>query len=261
MINADDIIMLHGGGNMGDEYIQEEELRRLVISTFKEQKVISFPQTIYFKDTEYGQREFEKTKQIYRSHPNLTVIAREKISYRIMKEAFPNNNVILTPDIVLYLNESSNSEKRDYIMCCFRHDQEKVISDHFKKSIYDQLSKDYKVIVTDTIVPYTVKVEDRIRELNRIWSDYKKAKLVITDRLHGMVFGAITSTPTIALTNYNHKVKGTFEWIKDLPYVKFVEEEDEVFHHINSLLQVENRNYDNTSLRKYYKQIIDIIKS
>lgn len=55
------------------------------------------------------------------------------------------------------------------------------------------------------------------------FKDFQKSKLVITDRLHGMVFCAISGTPCIAFSNYNHKVKGTYDWIKDLDYIKYVD--------------------------------------
>ena len=46
--------------------------------------------------------------------------------------------------------------------------------------------------------------EEKIEEMLK---KYRKCQLVITDRLHGMIFAAITSTPCIALGNYNHKIK------------------------------------------------------
>src|SRR5699024_12301584 len=48
IIRPDDIITLIGGGNMGDQYINEELYRRKVVKTFLDNKIIVFPQTIYF---------------------------------------------------------------------------------------------------------------------------------------------------------------------------------------------------------------------
>ena len=41
--------------------------------------------------------------------------------------------------------------------------------------------------------------------------EFAGAQLVITDRLHGMVFCYLTNTPCIVFSNYNHKVLGTYE--------------------------------------------------
>lgn len=50
------------------------------------------------------------------------------------------------------------------------------------------------------------------------------AQLVITDRLHAMIFAAITETPCIAMDNKSKKVKGVYEWIRDLPYVQYADD-------------------------------------
>ncbi len=42
---------------------------------------------------------------------------------------------------------------------------------------------------------------DRMEELNSKFAEFLSSGLVITDRLHGMIFAAITGTPCIALDN------------------------------------------------------------
>ena len=42
-------------------------------------------------------------------------------------------------------------------------------------------------------------------------------KLVITDRLHGAISCAISSTPCIVLPNCYHKIKSFMSWMRDLP--------------------------------------------
>ena len=53
---------------------------------------------------------------------------------------------------------------------------------------------------------------------------------LITDRIHGMLFAAVTGTPCIALDNVSKKVSGAYEWIQYLDYIQFKDEEA-VFHH------------------------------
>lgn len=262
IVKDSDIIMLHGGGNLGIEYLVEEELRRKVIKNFINNQITLFPQTIYFGDSEMGKIEFEKTKSIYSCHMNLTLIAREKLSFEIMKKSFINNKVILTPDIVLYLNQSkSKPQKRDKVLLCFRNDVESILDGNIKSEIISRLSPMHKVMITDTVVDHSINKKDREKELEYIWSSFRKSKLVITDRLHGMVFAAITSTPCIVFSNYNHKVKYTYNWIKHLPYVKFVEKKEDVFVYINELLELSDKEcmYENEFLTTYYNQIIECI--
>ena len=59
---------------MGNQYMTDENIRRHMISHFKNAKVISLPQTIYFTDDKNGKKEFEKSKRIYNKNKNLVVI-------------------------------------------------------------------------------------------------------------------------------------------------------------------------------------------
>lgn len=77
-INESDIITIIGGGNMGDLYIDFEKQRRDIITTFKKNKIISFPQSIDFSDTKIGKIQKQKSKIAYKKNKNLVIFAREK---------------------------------------------------------------------------------------------------------------------------------------------------------------------------------------
>jgi pyruvyl transferase EpsI len=221
-----DIIMILGGGNMGDMYLKEEEQRRFIIKNFKNNRIISLPQTISFSDTENGKKEFEKTKKIYNSHKNLLLVAREDKSFEIMKERFSEFNVIEVPDMVLYLNKKEN-EKRDGIMFCLRKDKEGLLSEEFKKNISKVLMEKYQVIkIIDTVLSRGLDKNTRDKEFEKLITEIKKSRLVITDRLHGMIFCAITGTPCIVLKTFNHKVTESYKWLEKLGYIKMVTGEE-----------------------------------
>ena len=48
IINDDDILLMHGGGNIGDTYDVPEKGRRAIIEMFPNNKIIVFPQTSHF---------------------------------------------------------------------------------------------------------------------------------------------------------------------------------------------------------------------
>ena len=127
-INDDDIILLHGGGNIGDTYERPEKGRREVIKTFPNNKIIIFPQTAYFSDTEKGKKELKISKELYNAHKNLIIMAREEKSYQFMKKHFYNSKIYLTPDIVMTLNKSLN-KYREGSLLLFRTDKEKTLED------------------------------------------------------------------------------------------------------------------------------------
>lgn len=254
-INQSEVIFLHGGGNFGNQYLFDENIRRNVIESFPNNKLILFPQTIYFTDDDHGKRELEKSKDIYGKHKNLTLVARENISYELMKKHFSNNKVLLTPDIVLYLNETNECIKREGALFCMRSDIESKFCNDEKEKILNLLSKEYKnVIITDTVVSRNISKEERKSVLQSKFDEFRSSELVVTDRIHGMVFAAITGTPCIALSNYNQKVKGTYQWIKNLNYIKFAESEKDISRFLKELKEIGKVKYRSNYIE--YEQIL-----
>lgn len=255
-IDEKDYIFLHGGGNLGNYYKNAERIRRDIISRFPNNKIILFPQTIYFSDDDEGKKELIKSIDIYSNHKDLVLISREKVSYKFMREKFTNNKIILTPDIVLYLSKCKGNNHRDGALLCCRDDKEGVLSQKDKQLLYDELMNTFnKVEITDTVGG------NNFNAVENKFNEFKKAKLVITDRIHGMIFAAITGTPCIALSNYNYKVKGTYEWIKHLGYIKFADDIKEVPKLIDELKDIGQVKYDNSFAIKEYRQIVDIINN
>lgn len=225
MINDDDLIFLHGGGNMGDLYPREEYARRFIITNFPKNKIISMPQTVDFSDTYSGKRELKKTVKVYNSHKNLILIAREKRSFDLMKMYFKKNKIVLNPDIVFYLQSYINNDfikvDRSTIMACIRSDKESVSN---RSQILNSLRESFpSLFVYDTVVSRAVPDIMRKVEVESMLYEFMRSKLVVTDRMHGMVFSAITHTPCIVTKSLDQKIKGTYEWIKKLDYVYFVD--------------------------------------
>lgn len=261
-VNKDDIFLLNGGGNFGVEYFIEEEYRRDTIKNIKHNPIILFPQTIDFGKSEEGRKALEQTKNIYGANKNLVLIAREQTSYEMMKEYFPNNQVFLAPDIVLSLNKQGNTKSRVGAMVCMREDCESILSKDVRIRILGACQKKFKKVkVTDTVVKYNVPIKQRNKELEFKWNEFRQAELVVTDRLHGMVFAAITGTPCIVMSNYNHKVKGTYEWIKHLEYIKFINSVDKVEEAIKSFKRdLKEYTYDELAMLDKYQALRKCLK-
>ena len=256
-----DLVFIHGGGNLGNEYLFDENIRRDAIKRFPENKIILFPQTIYFSKDKSGTAELQKSKKIYNAHNNLTLIAREKLSYEIMKKEFNKCNVLLCPDIVFYLCKIDRNVKRQGALCCLRNDIEAKLTEYDRKYIIEKLNKSFKrAEVTDTIVKHRVDENNRNEVLQEKLYQFQTSELVITDRIHGMIFAAITGTPCVALSNYNHKVKGTYNWIKHLNNIYYTEDISHLDIAINKVLS--SRTDENTEIinRCYFSDLMDVIK-
>jgi len=226
IINEEDIVTIVGGGNFGDLYPQIEHYRQLVISNFKNNKIVTFPQTIDFSSTKQGKIELQKAQKIYGNHNNLTLTAREEISFKKMKDFFPKNKVVLSPDIVMCLNESNGSDERKGALICLRNDGEKLLKQHEEKELLEIINSNFdKVSAYDTHINRSkLSFAERNEELQKIWTAFKNSEVVITDRLHGMIFCHITNTPCIVFQNNNHKIKGCYQWIKASKNINFIED-------------------------------------
>lgn len=217
-------VFLHGGGNFGDIWINEEEYRRKVILNFLENEIVLFPQTIFFDD----KNELKKSVTIYSKHSNLTLMAREEYSYKVMKKYFKKNKVELIPDIVLYLsNIDLNIRRRDKIIFSIREDKEKTYSNSDIKKIEEVAFKELGLNViysdmhtSDEDAQNLTHEEIMMRKLE----EFSSAKMVVTDRLHAMIFCAIAKTPCVVLGSKTYKTSGIFKsWLKDLGNIKFCE--------------------------------------
>lgn len=223
-IQYEDIITVIGGGNMGDMYGDIELLRLMVVRTFKNNRIILFPQTIDYNNSADANWLKRLSQKIYSSHPRLTMTAREHVSYETMKCLYPTVDVRLVPDIVMGLDEKDNVQREDIVTICLRNDKEKADNTKIVESILDECAnRQLKHVFYDTHMGGDRYTESqKYEELRKIWDQFRKSKFVITDRLHGMIFAFITGTPAIVLPNSNFKVEGSYQWICNCGYIQMI---------------------------------------
>ena len=221
-IKDSDIITIVGGGNFGNRYSQIEYLRQFVVSKFPRNKIVSFPQTFDFTEDDLGREKLKVAKHVYSNHGNIILVAREQRSYELMRGAFPETRVLLCPDIVFSLNEDQESLVRKGLIICMRDDSEKLLTNSEQEKIETIVSSYFNDIsYYDTHIGRSnLSIADRNVELRKIWTAFKGAELVVTDRLHGMIFCFITQTPCLVFFNNNHKIENSYEWINDSEYIK-----------------------------------------
>lgn len=107
-----------------------------------------------------------------------------------------------------------------------RNDVEKKISDSQVQKLFGVLQNYGSVTVTDTVEPTLFPFEERFVYLDKMLEFFSNSRLVVTDRIHGMIFSYLTSTPCLVFGNYNHKVESEYEWIKDCPNIYFLKSFD-----------------------------------
>lgn len=254
-----------GGGNLGNQWMKEELFRRQVMREFPRNPILIFPQTIYYTPDAFGEAEQLKSIRVYNNRKSLLMVARERQSYEIMSSLYPDTNTVLVPDIVLSADMDVfgvSPRKREYILMCMRSDEERSMTDALRTSIDTRISKvELPVIYTDMHSDCAITKINRADCVKKKMEEFCGARLVITDRLHGMVFAAVTGTPCIVFSNYNHKVRGTYEWIKHLPYIRFAESVSDVQHNLPELLLMQDCKYDNTPLMPYFEKLAEVVRN
>ena len=220
-IKSADVIVLSGGGNMGDLYPRYEAIRRLIIKTFPDNKIVVFPQTIDYTEDSYGKRELEKSQRIYSKHKNLWVCAREEQSYQRMRKLY--KNVLLIPDIVFYLKDKIRieniTEKDQSVGVCLRDDKESVLTFEEKTRIYELANLHGQSVKLTTMADGKLQFlngKERMIEIKKKIVEFSSCKIIVTDRLHGMIFSLIAGVPCVAIDNTNHKVSGVYKTIESV---------------------------------------------
>lgn len=228
LIKKTDTICICGGGFLGSLWTEEDDMVTSIIEKFKENKIIIAPQSIFFDKNDI--KRIEKTKRIYCAHKKLALFVREKNSFELCKKLFESANIHLVPDIVFLFKNYCNqkivrSDKK--ILLCFRLDKERILTEKVELTIKDKI-KAFGLECEDssTIVPYAISSFGRKKEIQKILEKFSSSRLVITDRLHAMLFAYITETPCYVFDNVSHKVSGVYEWIKDCGYIKYCENFD-----------------------------------
>lgn len=265
IINKDDIITLIGGGNMSDLYWSLESARLFVIKNFKYNKIISFPQTVSFSDTEKGRECLNTSRKVYSKHKNIVFFLRENNAFTRFKKYFPSVKCELCPDMVLSLNKTEPRAERDKVVCCLRNDGESYITGAQRKSIITQMRNSFEnVILRDTVDVSVDECTEVVFEetLENFWAMLRSSKVVVTDRLHCMIFCVITGTPCVAIDNSNKKISGVYDqWLNEISWVKFATDVD--FENIAQLAKEVAENTDNIlpkSIREKFSNLENACK-
>lgn len=227
-----DLVTIIGGGNMGSLYADIEELRQLVIRSFPRNRVVCFPQTLDWDDSVASRRAIDRIVRVYSSHPDLHVFAREAVSFGKLRDLFaghPTVSVGFVPDIVLSATGKAlgagGSAEPSGVLLCLRDDRERSLDDGHRQALQQVLADaGLDVEVTDTHAGGSrLPPECCAQLLADKLTQFQNARLVVTDRLHGMILATLAGTPCLVLPNSNHKIRQTWrDWLGDVPQVRFL---------------------------------------
>lgn len=223
-------IFITGGGFVTD--LWEEELNRVfdIIKSFPNNYIIMLPQTFYFTNDKKTKKYFDLAKDIF-NRKKLIIFARERATLDLCRENFPKAKTYLSPDMAFYVTKesmvkNSNDNSIRTSLLVFREDKER--ESNIKKNVIKELnSLNIKYDFGTTIEPVKEKwipVAKREEYLEKKFDEFNKYDLIITDRLHGMIFATILKKRCIAFNNLTRKVKNVYDvYLKNIPYVEFLD--------------------------------------
>jgi exopolysaccharide biosynthesis predicted pyruvyltransferase EpsI len=228
------LILLHGGGNLGDLWPSHQRLRERVIQDFPQNRIIQLPQSIHF--AEAGNRV--QARAIFNAHPDLTLLVRDHRSLDIARNEF-RAPALLCPDMALARDLARPSTPPVVpIIWLARTDHEikyheppAVEPDVERRDWLDEAPSGlawFNAMLTRTVVDYprwtgplaslaastyrhvaTQRLERGARLLSR-------GRVLITDRLHGHILALLMGIPNILLDNSYGKLRSFYEtWTRD----------------------------------------------
>lgn len=261
-ISAQDLIVFQSGYTTQDIGGREDLMHQAVMTDFPDNKLLLFPQTVYFK----SEARKEQCSKIYNAHKYLTFLARDQISYEMAKEMFPDIPVYAYPDIVTTLiGRYSFEYERKGILFCIRNDSEKYYSDEEIEKLKQELNSCGEPIDQ---VDTTIHMEyyDILADLQTYIEDYfdkfAHYKVIITDRYHGTIFSLVANTPVIVIQTKDHKVTTGVDWFKGIydDQVMLAHSLEEARKMAEMQLKRENHSNNEPYFEKeYYSKLRDLI--
>lgn len=231
-----DKICLIGGGNFGDLYPYEMWYRNYVIKKHPNTQIIIFPVSIYY--TNLGNNKYDNR---YYTNRNIYLMVREQKSYQYAKNNF-KCNCILVPDIVNYLSINFDTNKSSEEICVLkRNDIETEIEPEELINVLTSLGVNYSFEDNhvESRVYSSIEMEHLVLKQLKNISSYD---LIITDRLHGMIFAYVTNTPAIVLPA-NIKIEESYKlWYSSIESIHYIDNIEKLDLNLINKMKVKQTN-------------------
>lgn len=252
------VILLSGGSNLGDLWPKHQYFREKILTAFPHHPIIQLPQSICFQSRE----NLKRAQKVFNRHPDFTLFVRDKQSYELARNEF-RVPVYLCPDMAFALGRVDRFDKpTEKIFWLRRMDQESrgYFKAHPKAGIHEadwidedptlafemnqfltermrssahNIKKDFHLISRT----YDRLAQERFLRGTKILS---RAKVIMTDRLHGHILSLMMGIPHVCLDNNYGKIKSFYQtWTKDCDLAQWADSAEEALEIAQSLLKVQ----------------------
>lgn len=229
-LKPSDRVIISGGGWMGDVWPEHEMVLQEYVNLFRQYKLIIMPQTIFYDGGNPNSSSILKSsRETLLKCKDLTLFVRDEPSYNIaINDLRVEANLV--PDIALYLYADTakkpSAKRSSRVAFCIRGDRESIASADAVKAVAEDVKRaGLDIAYTDTMFEAPVSPFRRDDILQKKICEISDYKLVITDRLHGMILAYLAGTPCVAFDNSTGKVAGVYTaWLNDCAGIKLVAE-------------------------------------
>ncbi|MGH7146335.1 MAG: polysaccharide pyruvyl transferase family protein [Nitrospiraceae bacterium] len=228
------VILLQGGGNLGDLWPDHQRLREAVIEAFPDKKIVQLPQTIHFKET----TSLARARAVFDRHPDLTILARDQRSLEFARNEF-RAKTFLCPDMAFALGSLQRPQSpRSQIVWLARTDIEaigrylRIPSGEVEQIDWLEDRPSVTLCANEFLTRQICHHPRALRRLSgplsRTYDPLARERLmrgrrmlsmgqvVITDRLHGHILCLLLGIPHVLLDNNYGKISRFFEtWTRD----------------------------------------------
>lgn len=258
-IRNDDVIVISGGGWMGNLWIHNEITIRNIVKEFLNNRIVIFPQTLHYTIDEDGRYVANVTKEVLSQHKNLFLAVRDLNSYNsaIQLLDFDTKHLLFCPDMVLEgcLKYCKNKVENN-VLICLRSDVEQLIDTTDVKECLKR--KGYYVEETTTVLGKLIKMSEREELVRNQIKKFSEAQFMVTDRLHAMIFALLSGTPCYVFNNSTGKVFGI---------ARYLIENGLPVEMINSLTELEECKFESNareyglsdSMQSYFTNLLDCV--
>jgi pyruvyl transferase EpsO len=261
---GDAMILVHGGGNFGDIYLENQDLRERAAADFPDRKIVQLPQTVWFSSSEASERAGE----VFRRHPDFTLMVRDSRSAELAERAL-GMPAVLCPDMAFALGPLARSfPPAKEVVWLGRTDLESTdpaVPTDPRIEVRDWVDYRRPDVTRRTAVRAAVHraagsarsslagYRGRFREvlpqgklLHRLHARGRLAhgcdllargRVVVTDRLHGHILSVLLGIPNVLMDNSYGKNQSFYAtWTQDLDFVRWAKKGDDPLQLARSLV-------------------------
>ncbi len=236
---GDGVILLSGGGSLGDLWPLHQQLREQVLADFPDVPVIQLPQSLHFREA----AALARARTAFGAHRRLTLLLRDNRSLAAARNTFDAPTDVC-PDLAFALGPLSRPvAPRARVVWLARRDREAAPHAHAgshptvdwaarRGSPLSRVERlGYRVTSAHPrIEPYAngplmrlgvLACRERVRSGCAMLA---AGDTVITDRLHGHILSLLLGIPHAVLDNSYGKVRWFYEtWTHEAPIARWAE--------------------------------------